>query len=164
VRRRRKKLLVAGAGILIAFAFVQWTRRLPRVASTALDAADRYELLSLDPRLRVPATPDLFHGFRVLGQTVVSDEGTRRELNRALRKGAESIFANRPRCFNPRHGIRVTRAGRTTDFLICFECEQVEVWSGDQLVADWMTDSSPQPMFDQVLQHAGVPLATWPSE
>lgn len=164
MRRRRKELIVAGACILIVFAFVQWTGRLPGVASAALDGADRYELLSLDPRLRVPATPDLFHGFRVLGQTVVSDDRTRRELNRALRKGAKSIFANLPRCFNPRHGIRVTRAGTTTDFLICFECEQVQVWSGDQRVAEWMTDSSPQPTFDHVLQQAGVPLASWPSE
>ena len=162
--RRRKNLIVAGACVLIAFALVQWTRRLPRIASAALDGADRYELLSLDPRLPVPAAPDLFHGFRVLGQTVVNDQGARQELNRALRKGAESGFTNRPRCFNPRHGIRVTQAGRTTDFLICFECEQVQVWSGDQRVADWRTDASPLPTFDQVLQQAGVPLATRPSE
>jgi hypothetical protein len=164
VRRRRKILIRAAVCFLLVFAFVQWTRRLPSAASEALENADRYELLSLDPRLQIPATPGLFHGFRVLGQTVVSDSGKRRELNRALHRGAKSMFANLPRCFNPRHGIRVTRAGRTTDFLICFECQQVEVRVGDQLVADWLTDDSPQPEFDQVLPQAGVPLATGPSE
>ena len=161
MRRRRKILIAVSACIVIAVAFVLWTRRLPRVASEALDGADQYELLSLEPERPVPpASPgsDMFHGHRVLGGTAVCDQATRRKLADALRRGAESILAFRPACFNPRHGIRATRAGRTTDFVICFECEQVEVWSGGQLVANWSTDSSPQPTFDQVLQQAGVPL------
>lgn len=38
-----------------------------------------------------------------------------------------------PAPFNPRHGIRVTRAEVTTDYLICFECRQVQVWRGGKL-------------------------------
>jgi hypothetical protein len=168
VRRRRKLLITAGACILIVIGLVQWTKRLPRVAVDALEEADRYELLSLDPErqsVQPTSSPsDLFHGWRVLGRVVLTDSATRHRLNDALRGGAESILSPPAMCFNPRHGIRVTRDGRTTDFLICFECEQVQVRVGDQLVADWLTDSSPQPVFDQVLQQAGVPLATRPAE
>jgi hypothetical protein len=62
--------------------------------------------------------------------------------------GGWSIFFNLPHCFNPRHGLRIMHAGSITDFLICFECQQVQVWSGGQQISRWSTDSSPQPVFD----------------
>lgn len=155
MRRRRMLLITAGACILIVIGFVQWTRRPPRVATDALEGADRYELLSLDPErqsVQPTSSPSgLFHGRRVLGSVVVTDSATRRRLNDALRGGAKSILSLPAMCFDPRHGIRVTRNGRTTDFVICFECEQVQVRVGDQLVAGWLTGDSPQPVFDQVL-------------
>lgn len=157
MRRGRKIELVIGAGCLIAAVIALWPR-MPRVASDALETANQYELLSLDPERPEVPSPDLYHGYRVLGRTVVVDSATRQRLNRALRGGVESVFANRPRCFNPRHGIRVTRAGQVMEFVICFECQQVQVWNGSQPVADWSTDSSPQSVFDDVLRQANLPL------
>jgi hypothetical protein len=54
------------------------------------------------------------------------------------------------------------RAGVTTDFVICFECRQVRVWRGDQKVALFLVNGSPQPVFDEVLKAVGVPLAPKP--
>lgn len=156
--RRRRKIGLGIVGICLVAVVVALWPRMPRAASDALATADQYELLSLDPGRPVAPSPDLYHGYRVLGQTEVADAATRERLNRALRGGVESVLANRPHCFNPRHGIRVTRAGQTMEFLICFECEQVQVWNGSQRVANWSTDSSPQPVFDDALRQANVPL------
>jgi hypothetical protein len=35
--------------------------------------------------------------------------------------------SRRLKCFDPRHGIRVTRGGVTVDFVICFQCFQAIV-------------------------------------
>ena len=68
-------------------------------------------------------------------------------------------LTTRYRCFNPRHGIRVTSGGVTTDLLICFECKEAVVFRDGQRVADWTTGRSPQADFDEALRQAGVPLA-----
>jgi hypothetical protein len=62
-------------------------------------------------------------------------------------------------CFNPRHGIRASREGKTIDLVICFECLQVYVYAEEGRQGSFLTTSSPQPVFDQVLREAGVPLA-----
>jgi hypothetical protein len=64
------------------------------------------------------------------------------------------------KCFNPRHGIRVTYEGKTAEFLICFECFQVMVYvTGEKEQRVLITDS-PAPIFNQTLQNAKVPLAS----
>jgi hypothetical protein len=167
MRRRRKIGLVALGGILVAAVVVFWPR-IPSVGLEALTDADRFVLLSLDPvppasnegSASTQPVGDTFHGYRILGQTVIRDPQTRRRLIDALRRGATSVLNAPPLCFNPRHGIRVSRNGETTDFTICFECEQAKVWRGDQRIANWMTDRTPQSVFDEVLKQDHVPLAT----
>jgi hypothetical protein len=144
---------------MLAAGVLLWPR-LPRVASNALNEPGQYEVLSLEPSPPSPPSPDLFHGYRILGTTVVGDETTRRRLNDALRGGVRWVLADRPRCFTPRHGVRIVRGLESTDFVICFECAQVQMWRGAQKLADWPTDSSPQVIFDDVLRKASVPLAT----
>jgi hypothetical protein len=156
--RLGKKIGLAIAATCLLLAVIGLWPRLPRVASKTLDRAETYELLSLSPERADAATPGLFHGFRVLGQTTITDRGTQARLNHALARGVESLFTNRPRCFNPRHGIRATVAGQTTDFVICFECEQVQVWRDGERIGDWSTAASPQPIFDEALRQAGVEL------
>jgi hypothetical protein len=65
-----------------------------------------------------------------------------------------------PDCFDPRHAIRVQHEGKSIYLLICFECEQVYVYVGDELDRDkWFPiKASAQPVFDEVLKAAGVPL------
>ena len=144
-------IAVAGVGI---FAYLRW-RGMPRVAWSALNDADRYELLSLEP---YPPKPD-YYGREVLGRTIVGDPAIRERLNRALQSGVRESDGTSMSCFDPRHGIRVTRAGMTTDFVICFECRQVEVWRGDERIAYFLVSDSPKAVFDEVLKSAGVPLA-----
>jgi hypothetical protein len=132
--------------------------RLPRSAVRALESADTYEVLSLDPRRPDSASPNDFHRYRVLGKTSVTDPSTRTRLNESLRKAVEPIYTSLPKCFNPRHGVRVTHAGQTTEFLICFECHQARLWQDGGPAGHWVTDGTPKALFDAVLRAAGVPL------
>lgn len=152
-RRRAVRLLLVLA-LAGGLAWLRW-HGMPSVAWQALNDADRYELLSLRP---YPWKPG-FYRHEVLGSTLITDAKTRDRLNRALQRGARESDGTEMSCFNPRHGIRVTHAGVTTDFVICFECRQVEVWRGDKKIAFFLTSESPQPAFDDVLRNAGVPLA-----
>lgn len=153
----RKIGFILVACCVLAGVVALWPR-LPGAASDPLARADQYELLSIDPDRPEQASPDLFHGYQVLGTTTISDPGVRAQLTYALQSGVKSIFGTRNNCFTPRHGIRVRSGGITTDILICFECQQARVFIGEQSVADWTTDRSPQPTFDRVLHEAGVPF------
>ncbi|HZK80060.1 MAG TPA: hypothetical protein VFC46_03315 [Humisphaera sp.] len=157
MRRKGRIWTTICVAVIIAAAAIVW-RHPPRAAIDALDDADRYELLSLDPDRSDSPSSDDFHGHHVLARLVVVDIAVQRQLNAALRAGIDSK-QTMAACFNPRHGIRVTRAAQTTDFVICFECSQVKVWRGDRQVAYLATSSSPQATFDGVLLKANVPLA-----
>src|SRR5690606_3076069 len=89
-------------------------RDIPAPAHEALAGADEYELLALDPADAANPPPDHFHGWRVLGRTSITDAATRKKLNDALRAGARAKDISPMACFDPRHGIRVTRDGRIT--------------------------------------------------
>jgi hypothetical protein len=158
-RRRIRKThwIIVGVMTLIAggaFAYLRWYG-MPLGAWYALNNADRYELLSLHPYLSEPE----YYGHEILGQTVVADVTMRDRLNEALQAGVRGSEGRVKSCFNPRHGIRVTHDGVTTDFVICFECRQVQVWRGNQQIAFFLVSDSPQTVFDEVLKSAGVPLA-----
>jgi hypothetical protein len=131
--------------------------KIPDDLRAMLEKADQLELLSLDPDETKEKPKDAFHGWRVLGQTTVKDAETRKKLVAALQKGVAENDGTVARCFNPRHGIRVTRDGKTADFVICFECYQVKAFAGDK-PHQFLVTRSPQPAFDQVLMDAKVPL------
>jgi hypothetical protein len=156
-RISKARWIIVGVIALVAFGALAHLRSngIPRAAWNALANADRFELLSLNPDL---SKPD-YYGHEVLGQTTITDAATRERLNEAFQSGVRANDGRMMACFNPRHGIRVTHAGVTTDFVICFECRQVQVWRGNQKIAFFLVSDSPQPVFDDVLKSAGVPLA-----
>lgn len=153
--RRRIKTLLAASIVCVIVAIVYFLPRMPSVASRALDSADRYELLSLDPAPVDEPSPELFRGRRILGSVVISDPAARSRLSNSLR-GSVVYAWQVPRCFSPRHAIRVTHGAKVTDFLICFECRQVEVWEDRQKIGYWVTGNAPQYLLDEILHAAGV--------
>ena len=131
-----------------------------------LQNGNQYELLSLDPTherglTTNPATTqaaERFHDYKILGRTSIEDAASRKQLNEALRAGAKENTGMVAMCFNPRHGIHVVRDGKSMDFVICFECMQVAVYENDKRIEGFLVTGSPQPIFDDVLTKAGVPL------
>ena len=134
----------------------------PAAAGEALEKADAVELLSLDPLRPKEEPKDGFHGWKVLGRTAPKDDATRRMLTADLRAAAGASEGSAAACFNPRHGLRVTRAGKTVDLVICFECLQVEVYEGEKDAGRFLITDAPQAAFDKVLRDAGVPRPTKP--
>src|SRR5215471_6799008 len=94
-----------------------------------------FELYSLDP-----AKEDYdkgFHGYAVLGKTVVKDADVRKKMIASLYKAIAENDGTAADCFVPRHGIRATHKAQSVDVLSCV----------------------PEALFDKVLKEAGVPLA-----
>lgn len=98
-----------------------------------LDAADQLILYSIDGRHfepgEQPKTAEKLHAFPVLGKIEMTDAAECDELITALKNGVST--SNVARCFWPRHAIRVMKNGRTTDYVICFECLKLYVHDGN---------------------------------
>jgi hypothetical protein len=132
---------------------------MPTDAIDALNGADTYELLSLDPGNHEAPPANQFHTWQVLGRVLIDDAATRARLNDALRAGA-SEKVDPAACFEPRHGIRVTHAGQTTDFVICFGCGQAYVLTTGKKDEEFLVSHSPRAVFDEVLKSKSVLLPT----
>jgi hypothetical protein len=60
---------------------------------------------------------------RVLGLTI-NDAETRHRLVSSFQRAVAENQGTIAACFNPRHGIRVTRKQKQVEFVICFECTE----------------------------------------
>ena len=156
----RQLLLSLSIAIVICLS-AQNTRqknRIPDPARTILENADQFELISIGHGPSPTNPENAFQGWPVLGKTTINDPNTRKRLIAALEKGVEENKGDTMKCFNPRHGIRVTRDGKTAEFLICFQCFQAMVYvTGEKDQRVLITDS-PAAVFNQTLQQAKVPL------
>jgi hypothetical protein len=130
----------------------------PRSMTDPLRHASDYELYSLNPTPGAPSAEN-FHGWKVLGRTPISDPMIRKKLTDALFASMSESDGFAVGCFSPRHAIRVIQAGRITDYVICFQCIQVEVFDGANLKATFLVSKEPRALFDEVLRGGGIPLA-----
>src|SRR5262245_36637850 len=77
---------------------------IPFTARRALQTADNFQLLSLDPKELWDQPGAGFHGFQILGETEISNAETRRALVDAFYAGVREENVTPAGCFNPRHG------------------------------------------------------------
>jgi hypothetical protein len=128
-----------------------------------LENAENFELFSLEPNAGENSDPtNGFQGWTVLGKTAISQATVRKKLVDALAAGLEGQEGVPAWCFEPRHAIRVVHGGRVLDFLICFQCWDARVliqWNGKRFYHQMTIGRTPQPVFDEVLRAANVPLA-----
>ena len=157
---------VLAASLVLAAAHASVADRKGEIAQ-AIAHAKSISLLSLEPGENGSRDSEgkcagyCYFGWPVLGQTVVSPSAAS-----SVRKALSAwVSAPEPEavalCFEPRHGVRLHADGHTYDFVVCFECEQTQVFK----------DSSPDPIatlsyagsqaaWDALLSSAKVPLAT----
>src|SRR5438034_1378613 len=121
--------------------------KIPDELQAILEKAEKFELLSLSPEHLQEKPKDGFHGWRILGKTAMKDADARMNLVAAFKKGVAENKGIVARCFNPRHGIRVTHDGKTADFVICFECYQVQAYVGDKQEKGFLITDSPASAF-----------------
>jgi hypothetical protein len=85
--------------------------RIPESARAALENADQFELLSIDPDRQQDKTKDDFHGWKVLGKTQIKETDTRTKLVAALKKGGGRMMTQSPPASTPDTAFaRPTRA------------------------------------------------------
>ena len=148
---RLSSLCFTGILLSIAFAFPPGSRNeIPLQAKIILENADHLEVLSLDPEPHSEKSNDAFHGYTVLSRVVVTSSDTRKVLVSAFERAVEENDGRVAACFNPRHGLRASKAAKHEDFVICFECAQVKA-VGD-VGGSFLISGSAAPVFDGVLR------------
>lgn len=147
--------------VILAITFTLGCSRSPLAD---VNAPSRMTLYSIDGRdeskrlqgLSVKPIED-FYGYPVLGKVEIQDADIRMKLVDALKDGYARRPEVPPACFWPRHGVRIVEAGRTVDFVICFECNRLARRSDN--LPGGLINSDVQPIFDKPLTDAGIPIA-----
>ncbi len=132
---------------------------LPEVAQS-LETSSKITLFSLDPDIQ-PARlfAKKFHGYRVLGQTDVTDHISRERVAATITNAIRDFNGLVAACFNPRHGVRIiTPQGTTYDFVICFECNSVAIYEGEKSLPGVSITGTSKPL-DDLLRVAKIKLA-----
>jgi hypothetical protein len=143
--------------LLAAALLAPTNAKLPDAVEQALKSADAVEVWSIDPS-QDAKPPDGFHGYKILGKTIVKGDDASKAVAAVLQAVADSDGTEAD-CFEPRHGLRVTRDDKTYDLVICFHCQSIQVYAGDKMISAVPTTRSAAPVLDKILKDAGVPLA-----
>ena len=127
--------------------------------SNAATQAGAPVLFSINPNVAQRAeAPSTFHGYPILGKVIVRGDDKTALLS-ALAKGQADKPASGARCFIPRHGLRLTKAGAVQDYVICFQCNYIDtVRAGQEDTRDTI-DDAPRVVFNRILRDAGVTIA-----
>jgi hypothetical protein len=171
----RKLLIVLLLAIVTAIGYGYFRRsyhpnnRIPPAALHALESdsnlvlyslyPDRFVLLDNGDMQLLPDDETNFRGYRILGQTALTSPESRRVVVNTVRDAVRKWDGAMAACFEPRHGVRATDASGTHDFLICFACRQVYVYSPGEARKQLGIHASGQPLND-ILTDAHVPLPT----
>jgi hypothetical protein len=134
--------------------------RLPAEVDQALASPTAVTLYSTNPDSRAFHRwfTRWFHGHRILGQVSIVDPAQQRQVTSVVRRTAQTYLFDTKCIFSPRHAVRLSSGPKTYDFLICFECSQMEVYSNDRLITQLSASGSPD-LFNRILHAAHVRVA-----
>lgn len=168
-------LAVFGSGWAIYFVVGEQARRarhegsaqyqLLPAAVQALESPGQMTLYSLDPEpydLPAPRS-ELFHAYHILGETSVPAPADRQRVSQEIQQAVAAADGPPDMCFNPRHGVRVTRDSKTFDFLICFECDAIYTFADQSRIDGGALHGTPTTM-NEILTAAKVPLSPPPKD
>jgi hypothetical protein len=158
--------------ICIIFVFAGCNRAFKQEQASTADRVEKIPVLkvqlflySLNPHderrfdRSLPENSDqLFHGFPILGRVEMTSVQEKEKLLTAFARGIRKSNSLEYACFDPRHGIRIISEGATNDFVICFECQQVESFGFDS-TQGFLISSSPRSTFDGFLDEYKIEKA-----
>lgn len=111
-----------------------------------------------------PITTETIDRHPVLGKIEIVDRELRQKIMSALQQGRDEHHRGpTPACFYPRHAIHILAAGRTIDYIICYQCETIEIIEGNRKAGTRTTNAS-LAVLNNTLKDAGVPLAPYYSD
>ena len=94
----------------------------------------------------------LLHGWPILQACSINVPATQQTLLNSLDKGIANGGGVPIDCYNPRHAVRLESNSVTTDYMICFQCRNYEIWDGDERVGGGLISKAPQSTFNEVLE------------
>lgn len=100
-----------------------------------------------------------FHGYAVLGKVEITDAVKRTELAAALNESISKRGVNQYKCFEPRHGVIAIDGDETKEFVICFECRNVQIYGKGSHENTVPISDERRAAFDKPLTDAGIKLA-----
>ncbi len=130
----------------------------PGETRQVLEQSDHFTLLSLEPtKAAITKEQEVtsFHGYRVIGRMEVNNSSEKQKLLRAVDDGIARSSPSLPACFSPRHGIHAVAGSQSVDLVICFHCEQFEIYWGKSNKLSGISNA-PQGTFDHILSSGGI--------
>ncbi len=128
--------------------------------------ADTLTLLSIDGATescfpeRVKTDGPMYFRWPLLGQVDIPAGPARDKLLAALAHGLQNAPRREMACFLPRHVLRAVKGDRSVDYVICFECCNLDVYDQEgSHIGHRFISNSPAAMFNKTLEDAGIPLA-----
>lgn len=131
---------------------------LPADVLDALRNAPAITLLSLDPTLgKQLSDSNTFHGWRVLGQTEITVADDCKTVATAIETAVNTSKGVGALCFVPHHGIVIKSAGQTYEFVICFMCGGMYIYTSGQ-ESRFSNVAGKGEVLDKLLAAAKIPL------
>jgi hypothetical protein len=124
----------------------------------SLDGIHEVDEWDKKPRGEEKAKGELFHRFPVLGKTEITSAADRSAILAAVKKGIAKSNGREDKCFYPRHGLRLVQNGRHIEFVICFQCEQLDEYTDGQRVNKPTADAA-SGLLNEQLTKAHIPIA-----
>jgi hypothetical protein len=121
-----------------------------------IDSMTVYSLDGMyEPKPGERPSGEVFHKYPVLGKVDVATPKDRTAILAAIKKGV-ARGDKEYKCFWPRHGVRLTQAGKTIEYLICFECHQLDEFT-DGARSHKPTADTAAAVLDEHLERARMP-------
>lgn len=125
-------------------------------------APDQLTLYAIDGLVNEPESfvsdATRFRGYVILGKIEITDPAARQEIVKAVVDGISESDGTVASCFWPRHGVHVVTNGKAVDYVICYECLQVYLFSEDGDTGK-PTTAKHQAVLTDRLTAAGIKLA-----
>jgi len=107
--------------------------------------------------LEAAPTESTLHGFKIIGQLDL-DRDLAKVVAAQFKAAIASQDGTSAGCFDPRHALTVTSRGTTYDFLLCYACGELEVFSGKRMIADFPARGTGE-ILNAILSANKVPLS-----
>jgi acyl-CoA thioesterase I len=135
------------------FADMVWRHVAPVLLAPVIESMTLY---SLTPE-QTKAT-DNFESYVIPGKVEIVSSEERTAIFAAVQRGIDQGYTHGAfGCFEPHHGVRVRRNGKTYDYVLCFQCLNVDEFVDGQFVTERTMDWTAKDIIDKHLKAAHVP-------
>ncbi len=125
----------------------------------SLDPSDRLMLHSLDPS-KAPKDSRYFHWVRIIGKMNL-DNKKAIEVVKIFKSAINNNTGKALLCFNPRQNLQIKYNNHVYDFLICYECHQLQIYEDDKMIKG-ITIGGTDKAINEILASDHIPISHIP--